>query len=358
VLLGCLLIATAPARVQADDDVYMGGTNVEVTQHVQGDLVIAGGHVGTEKRVAGDVLAAGGVVSIGGEVADDVRAVAGDLVLRGRIDGDAIAAGGSVTVGPEAVVGGKAWLAGGDVTVAGRIGGALKVSAGRVRLSGDVGGDVQVIAREVVVEPGAHIGGRLSYRSPVPAQIAPGARIGGPVEAQRFPSPAEEGLPRRALSATKLLYLAGLALAGVVLLRLFPRFALEVARTIGANPWASLGLGLLLLLATPLAGVLLLITIIGIPLAWALLSLYALSLLVAYLTAALFLGDAVARRIGRAYLSSGARIATLVGALVVLFALGYVPMVGGIIQFVALVLGLGAWVLRLYRWHHTRLVSP
>jgi hypothetical protein len=91
--------------------------------------------------------------------------------------------------------------------------------------------------------------------------------------------------------------------------------------------------------------VLLLITIVGIPLALILLPGYLALLFLGWVTSALFLG-----RKGLALLrsspvtSTAARLGALLLAVLALWLLAQVPLIGGWIQFAALLLGIGALV--------------
>jgi hypothetical protein len=87
----------------------------------------------------------------------------------------------------------------------------------------------------------------------------------------------------------------------------------------------------------------LLITIIGIPLALLLMSLYLLVMFLGWVTAALFLAQRglAALRPGRPVTRGGQLLALLLG-LVVLWLLRQIPIVGALIGFLALIAGIGA----------------
>ena len=139
-----------------------------------------------------------------------------------------------------------------------------------------------------------------------------------------------------------------LMVTGVVLLLLFPGVFARSARTIATNPWKSLGLGLAALVVTPVVVMILLFTVLGIPLAFTAMALYAVALLVGFLVAAVFLGD-VGGLLGQRRPSPGGQIVRLLGALIVLALARWIPVVGGLILCLALLFGLGALVLESHR---------
>ncbi len=343
------LLPAANSAVPASDNRYIAGARVQVDTPVRGDLLAVGGEVRVESRVAGDAMVAGGSVSLRGPVVGDMRVAGGEVTVGGDVGGELAAAGGNLSVPAGTVVGGRAWLSGGRVELAGDVRGPLKVAAGSVRLAGAVAGNVDITAQDVEVAPGARIDGRLRYRSGQAARIDPGARIAGGVERAEVPVPETEPLMRTGLSVLKILSFLGVALLGVVVLLLLPQASLNAARTTRSDPLKSLLFGFALLVSAPIAALLLMISIIGLPLAFALLALYVVALMLAWIAAALAVGDLGLRAL-RTMPSRRALLLAFAGGLLLLWLLGYVPIVGGIVRFIALLLGFGAWAVYLYRW--------
>ncbi len=364
VILSTLLLLAYPLGLQAQetgptvvirgpvsDNLYIAGGTVHVLGEAEKDLVAIGGTVNVEQMVKGDAIVAGGIVTLVGPVGDDVRAAGGVVTVGGAVGGDAVAIGGTVTLGPEARVAGRAWLTGAKLDIGGRIGRELRAAGATVRISGQIEGNVHVAARRLVILPTARINGDLSYTSPKPARIAPGAKILGTVRYDRSDFAARAWrIGRIAAGIFRVLFLAGLIAAGAVLLRLFPEFTVSAARTIRSAPWPSLGVGVALLVAVPAAGVLLMATIAGIPIGLTLIAAYCVCLLLGYLITAVFLGEVGARLVGRTpERSTGSPVVWLVLALIVLAAVRLIPFLGGLTTFLALVLGLGALGRHAYR---------
>jgi hypothetical protein len=340
---------TVLARTPVAGDFYAAGGSVDILTDVGGDVVVAGGRVSVGRLVKGDVAAIGGEVTLMGNVQDDVRAAGGLVTVNGRVGGDALIAGGSVNLPAGTAVAGRALLAGGDVDVGGTVGESLRVAAATVRIGGEIRGDVDLVAGRIEILPTARIGGRLTYRSPREATIAPAAQIVGPVNHEMADLPDRAArVARTVLWTVQLLFLGGLLLTGVVLVALFPEFSVAAARTIGSDFWKSLAVGFALLVATPVAGVFLVITVLGIPLGGALLALYLVALLVGFLIAVIYLGDLVLRPLARRP-ATGWRVLSLVVAMVVLGLAAQVPIAGKLLLSLALLVGLGACGIHVYR---------
>ena len=354
--LACLLPCVASAgegtvarQGVIRDDLFLNGGDVDVQADVRGDLVAAGGRVNLGGRVQGDASLAGGEVLVSGEVVEGVRAAAGRVRLEGRIGGGVTAAGGSVTLARSARVGTNAWLAGGVVEVDGHVGRRLRAAGNTVRVSGEVDGNADLAAATVEILPTARIHGNLTYRSPNAAHIDAAARIEGDIIHRPAGFTDRMGrIVRIALWIAAAMLFLGLAVAGILLLAVFPDATRAAASTIASNPGKSLLLGVALLLGTPILILLLLISILGMSLSFTLLALFFLWLLFGLLTALIFVGDLgarLARREGR----RGWRILFFLLALLVFGLFARVPIAGAMLWTLALLLGLGAWTLSLRR---------
>src|SRR5690606_20694482 len=120
--------------------------------------------------------------------------------------------------------------------------------------------------------------GRLEYHSPVEAEIAPHATVSGAVthhRSERPPTPT----PAKMAWLSGVLVLATLIVTGVVYLLIVPRLAITAADTLGQRAWASLGLGVAILFATPPVAILTMIAVLGMLVGLVILLLYVLMLL-------------------------------------------------------------------------------
>ncbi len=328
------------ARGAIDDDYYAAGGSVDIDARIAGDVVAAGGELELGHAIGGDVIAAGGTIRIAGEVGDDVRIAGGDIAIDAVIGDDLAASGGSINLSSATRVGGDAWLAGGQVVVAGIVENNLRITAGDIRIAGIVRGDVELEGGEIRILDGARIEGNLHYRSPRPAVTAAGASIGGRVD-------HEAGESDYADRGFGLFFSITLVVASILLYLLFPHYTRASARRIASDPWSSLGLGFVCLTATPLAAFLLMLLVLGLWVGLALLALYAVALLVGFLVACFFLAERGAALVRQKVDSTGRR---LIAVTVVIFVLGLlqtIPLAGSLLLLLLLLFGLGAAVLQL-----------
>ncbi len=322
------------------DDLYAAGGTVDVTALIDGDLVAAGGTLTLAGPVTGGVLAAGGTVRLEGPVGRNVRAAAGALTLTAPVGTDAVLAGGSVMVERNARIARDLVASGGKVEVLGSVARNAFLNGGNVVIGGLVSGDVDVDADRLTVLSGARITGRLRYTTARPAEIQSGARIQGGTQqvgtraARVHPlRPVTFRFGGRILEALWLFVLGGIALA------VFPRGTRRVTEYIGARIWLSLLAGFLILVAVPVAIVLVMVTIVGIPLGLVALLLYFATLYPAQVFSALWLGTTLLGRSRQP--ASSPYLGLLLGTIILAVLVG-LPFIGWLFRLVALLLGFGA----------------
>jgi cytoskeletal protein CcmA (bactofilin family) len=343
---------TVVKRGRIASDLYAFGGDVDVGADVNGDLIAGGGRVTVSHRVQGDLIVGAGSVTIGGLIGKSIRATGGAVTITGRVGRNANVAGGTITIAPEAVIGGSAQLAGGELHIAGSIGRKLRAVGAVVVLAGEVANDVEVAGQEIEVRPTARIKGKLTYWSPREARIDPRAMISGRVTHNLPELPRQLARTGTALvTVSRGLFMAGLTVIAIALFLIFPRFTVRASRTIGSDPVKSLGMGVLLFAAIPVLAILSMITILGIPLGIIIFVGYSIALLMGFVLTAFYLGDVGAQ----AFMGTNAakhlvRVAFLVAALGVLLLARQIPIIGAVVIVVAVLLGLGA--LSLHVWRH------
>ena len=137
--------------------------------------------------------------------------------------------------------------------------------------------------------------------------------------------------------------LTGLLIAivsGLVLLYLFPSFFKQSAAPILEKTLSTLGWGLVFLILAPVVMILLLVTVLGMPVAFLLLLAYVAALLLSVTVAAFALGKKLHERSKIKWLKSA--YVQLAAGLFIIHAVAFLPLVGGLVKFAVCLLGLGA----------------
>jgi cytoskeletal protein CcmA (bactofilin family) len=299
--------------------------------------------VGPDETVRGNLDAFAGSVVVRGTVTGDVNAAAGDVFVAegARVGGDLNAAAGSVRIA--GTVEGSVSGGAGDVTVleSGTVG-SLEAGAGSVRIDGTVTGDATVGAETLVVGSTGIVAGDLRYDA---GEFVNEGTVEGRVVRDRSIAQGPEFEPVGGVGETILDvygFLVGLVL-GAILLLVLPGFSSRVADRAVSDPLRSGGVGLLALVGVPLALVLFAITIIGIPITVVGALLFAVVAWVGTVYGRFAVGEWLTELAD----VENRWVALLVGFLAV--AVGVrLPLVGGLVELVVFLLGLGALALVAY----------
>lgn len=297
-VLTALLILTAAPAGAADDD--GGGDDERVS--ISGPIA-----VGRNQRVDGPVISIDGAV-----------------VIAGLVDGDVFVGRGGVTV-----------------TEDGRVTGTVTVGSGDARINGTVGDHVTVLRGRAILSDTAVVDGDVrSSRRP---DVASGARVDGDIEQTDFSA-------WFTAAGWALLFLWWLAvtitllIVGTLFVLLLPGSAQAVAaagrESVGRNVlWAAI-----LAIALPIVAAVLAATVVGIPLAIAVVLSLALLFPMGYVVSSIVLGRLIAK-------GSSLILAFLIG-FGILRLIGLIPGLGWIIGFLAAAYGLGVIAVAAWRAGH------
>lgn len=327
-----LLVALVPTSVLAaevvtgadvhvflptDGDLYAIGSDVLVTADVDGDVIAIGARVTIQGDVSGDVLAAGadvlivghvggsvsatgGTITVAGEVGDTVRAAAETLrVLDSTVQGDVAALARNVRVDGSGHIGGDVLLRATDVRITTGIDGDVRGTVGEMNLSGTIRGAIDVRSDRLRLINGARVEGPITTTSDRDVHIDSTSSVSQP------PIRLEPDHPRLserlATSSVWAILRAGWGVVlGLVLLKFVPNLVRGSAQQVQTRPLGSLGFGVLALIAVPLTIAMLLITVVGIPVALIgmalfITALYASQVIVGYALGALIIRQVLPR---------------------------------------------------------------
>lgn len=399
-----LVLALVPAGVAAVDRRSGDRVVIGANETVTGDLLVTATTVVIDGRVVGDVVALAQTIEINGVIEGDLLAGSGGIILNGTVTDDARVAaaivrldpqarigdtllgiGASIEMLPDSVIGGSLIFGGDQALLSGRINDDVVFVGNNLLLRGFVGGNVEAtvdptaapnwvsqIRFEGIASPpsapagltvdrGARIGGDLMYTSSMSATIPAGV-VAGQVhftEEPRATSP-QPTIADWLLDVAR--RFVGLFLLGLILVWLAPRILQGTVGELETRPIASLGWGLVSILAVTLTFMIVtLVTVVvavmlsvvnlsglvGIIVATGVivvLALVVLTILAAAYIVQIVVGFEVGRqillRIQPAWVERP--YAPLAGGLMLLVVLTTLPRIGWIIGLVTVLLGLGA----------------
>jgi cytoskeletal protein CcmA (bactofilin family) len=339
-----------PVERDFGSDHFVAGGTVSVTQPVAGDLVAAGGDVDVGAEIGGDALVAGGNVRLGAPIRQGLYAAGGRVAVNATVQRNARIAGGNVTIGPQAKISGNVTVGGGDVRISGSIDGYLQVGGGHVVIDGPVGGNVEVGGGAVELGPNARINGRLRYASRDDLLRDPAAQVQGGIErfTPRAAWPASSGARERVGRGIGWVWSIGLLIVAAILVSALPGVYTGVSAAVRARWALSLLIGFIALVCIPVAAFIAMLTVIGVPLALVTLALYLALLVAGYVSAGISIGQLALQRFHAARAAqAGWRVAAAMLGMLAISLLGRLPLIGGLVIFAAMLLGIGALLMQL-----------
>ena len=286
-----------------NDDLYTCAGEILIDAKVTGDVLIAGGEIAINDSIGQDLIIAGGELEIDGYIGDDLRAVGGDVTILKSIAGDAIIMGGKIKINKGATIYGDLIIFGGKITLSGDVRTNLIIKGGEITLNGNVGGNIEIEGGELNMNGSIQGKSRLAAKN---ITIGDNARFSNDVEYWQKNEELDFGnslvnaravynpelklksedigsdfsfkyLELGIIAYWILSLLAGL-LAIFLLMLLFKKTLQRVGEALNSRLMESFGYGALYIIVLPIVLFLTMFTVIGIPVAAALLVLYCLSI--------------------------------------------------------------------------------
>lgn len=325
-------------------DYFNAGDSVTINGTINGDAYLAGGNILINGTINGDLIATGGTIIVNGTVAHDIRAAAGQIIINdSKIGGNLSLGAGTITISGNSTISGSMLAAAEQIQVLGTIEKEANLAANRIQITGLINGDADIRVKSLTIAKTSEINGNLNYWSNQKAQIADGAKIKGNVKQVMVPnyektfSQASKAFFLSVGFAMKIIDLVASFVIGIMLIYLLPVFSKSVSKTLSKKLWLSLGIGVLTAILTPIAFVIMLITVLGIPLAFIFIFLITLlsyfgMIYISYVIGEKILGGK-SQKIAKAW--------TLLLGLIIFVIVASIPFVGGLFQAFATMMGLG-----------------
>ena len=321
------------AEGDVDASVFLAGQNTENNAHIQGLLCSAGYKVNST-GVSEYLIAAGYDIAVGGAAVKDAVLAGCNIEISGNIGRDVYAFGK-------------------NISISGTIGRNAKLAADSVSINGTVLGDLDITAGTILISENAVISGKLRYNSDADI-VAPEKAL---QDAEIFESdvtdteffeeqPSATDLLLDAIKGIVFSYVGVLAVA-MLLLWLTPLWETVDKKYENASFGkyaAAFGIGFAVLVALPLASVILMVTGFGLRLGFTLLMLYLAAMAVSPVFLSYILGKLLWRKAFKKAVNYPAELAIGVLAWRILAS---VPLLSFLVGFISIPFGIGVFVLLL-----------
>ncbi|PYS52714.1 MAG: hypothetical protein DMG13_15345 [Acidobacteria bacterium] len=335
-----------PAGETVDDTLVVFGDSVNVDGTVNGDLIAFVRRISVRGTVKGNVIAFAQRVDNEGSVEGTVIGVGQSVQTRGQIARNLFGVAQDAGIGNGARVAGNAILFSAVTNIEGNIGRDLTAYSGRLDLHGNVERNVLVRSDQVNVFAPSHIGGNLTatVRKTENVHVDTGSTIGGKTDIRvREPRPSKYATA--SFYVWQAIWFAAAFITGLAVFWLAPALA-RVSLDSGRALLMAAGVGFLALVVPPMAAIVAGITLIGLPIGLLTLALWITAAYMAKIVIAAFLGRSL---LGGQGLEQPSFALVLLAGLLPIFIAINLPFIGGVIDFLLILLGLGALVTAIYR---------
>jgi cytoskeletal protein CcmA (bactofilin family) len=333
---------TLRAGEEIKTDLIVFADNTRIEGDVDGDLLVWSRNITVSGHIKGDIIGFGQEIRISGPVDGNVRAWAQTLSISSTIARNVTAWTEATELEQKARVGGSLMSGSSDVESNGAVAGDFMAGADTVEIGGSLGRNAKIRSSRLTFGSNAEVKGQVQYRGRHEAEVATGAKLGSPIDFTQLKEGPDYQSAR--FYWHQLLFWGASLLFGIVLLLLAPGFFFD-AQTACNRYGLTTGFGILFLLATPIAAVVLCITVVGIGLGVSALFLYVIALYATQIFVSSWLGE----KILGASQGIAATIGRLALGLAIIHAVKLVPYLHYFVASVVLVWGMGAMVVAVYK---------
>ncbi len=327
-----------------EGNLYFQAKSVTIEGQVLGDVIGISSNLQINGHVKGDVIAASQNINIAGKVDGNLRVLSNAINISGNIGKNINFAGESFILSEKASAGQDVLLLGINSEINGLVKGNLHGISGNTLIRGEVEKNVNLKIDRIKknnyfnilkIEESAIIGGSLSYQGNKDANIET-ENIAGEIT-KKDPQKKSHKIP----GSAKFFYsIISVFLTFLVLNILFKKQIEKLKEFSLKKNYKAIGPGSIILFLTPIAVILAIITVFGIPLALIAFSLWLMLIFFSKIIVALALGDYIFK------LGKKEKVSWYLKAfsgIVLAWLLFSLPYIGWLFSLVATLVGMGVF---------------
>ncbi len=333
-----------PAGQTIHTDLIVSADSTKIDGDIDGDLIAFSRSVTVNGHVKGDVLSFSEEVHVNGIVDGNVRSFVKELHLNGTVGRNVMAWAGNVNTDEKSVVNGTMTLGAGDAILNGKLAGDLLSFSGSLQMDGSFGRNVMIRTGHLTIGPQTVIVGDTKAQLRRQPDISPEAKLGTPIQTTIIQHDSETSYSSPRYYWHQVLLWGASFVFGLAMLLLMPGFFFDSVSAC-KRTMPAMGFGALFLIALPILAVIVCITIVGMGVGIASFMLWIIAIYAAQVVVGTWLGD----RILGDSIGFGPTLGHMALGLLILRIIGLIPYLGAWVNSVVICVGLGAFVLSIYR---------
>ena len=326
-----------------EGNLYFRAKSLNIEGQVLGDVIGVASNIQINGKVSGDIISLAQNINIKGEVDGNVRVMSNILNISGNIKRNINFLGESLIMESESLSEKDILFKSINSEFKGKTQGNLYGQSHHVLIAGEVGGDVNIeldrfqrknYLNLLSVKNNAIISGSLNYQSGNDAIIET-ENISGEIN-KRMPTKNKSQVP----NPSKLLFLiVSNFIVALLLSFLFKKKMKSIQEIIITKNYGLLGYGAIILFLTPIVALILLVTVIGAPIAIMSLALWGILLFLSSIVTAMAIGKYLFQRLKKEAISEHLQVLAGITILLLLVSL---PYIGWLFSLTAMLMGLGS----------------
>jgi hypothetical protein len=322
-----------------NDDLFIGAQSVTVDGTVNGDVFIGAQSVKIDGDINGNLHVGTNTLDLSGIVTGNVYAGAQNILINGAtISGSLIIGAATVNIDKDTKIGGSILAGAGSLNIDSKVKRSVYAGSGMLTIGSDakIGKDLYYTSGEGAQQANISEGvvtGQI-YKSQVDTKTKE-------IEAAKKELPAVFGGFK---AASTILSLIGAIIVGFLYFKFFNKDFIDTSKLVSESFWKCLGIGFLISIAFIPGLIILLLTVVGIPLAGVAFLLLLIYMYLAKIVVALPVGNWISNRFNWKISVFGACIF----GLLTIYIVKIIPIIGGLSGLVVFWSGLGALILNIF----------
>lgn len=329
-LLVLLLFVVTPVFATSND-LVVAENSVKVEEDKDGTAFMVGNDVTAKGRVDGISFIAGNSVEVNNQ-SDYLFSAGSDVKIENASFKDGFVAGATVEI-TDSNIQRDLYIAGSTVRLSSTIGRDAKIAGSKVIVTGVVNNDLTIAASTIEIKDGAEVKGTLYYSEDAEITISPNAKINKKVATEVTKFTILDSFKSKLFG--NLFSFANMLVLGLLLMLLVPKIFERISSFGKESIFTNLGIGLLSLIAIPVATVLLLVTVVGISSSILLLDFFVVAIYLSTLFSSYYIGNILFGK------SIKSKYLILIISLLLIYVLRFIPFVNIIVSICSLGIGLG-----------------
>lgn len=332
-LILVLSLVMVPVGAKSKDN-FAVDDNLKLDKSIGATTFAAGNTVNVNSEIDGAAFIAGNNVSISSS--QDFLFTAGNsITLSGVNAKDAFVAGSNINIQSSNIR--DLYAAAETIRIDSNISRNAYLGGTNVTINSIINGDVEVSAENIVIGKEAEITGTLNYPENAKITIEETAKVAQKTTYKVDTSTSEKTFRSKLLD--RLYAFISMLLIGIILMALNKKAFAKIAKikkdvsTFAKN----VGIGFVFLVVIPIAAIILLFTVVGVPISIISLLLYGIMIYLSVIPTAYYLGNAFLKdKIKNEF-------GLFVVSLLTIYILRMIPGIGGLVTFISLCFGLGVY---------------